>query len=275
MLRIAVFLTVVALIGTLPNSNAQERGSIAVIGTGDMGDSLGPRFAKLGYRVTYGSRDPARRSVQELVRHTGPGTNAASQQEAAKDADIVVLAVPWPPMERVAQNLGNLDGKIVIDISTTGRQSEDGYMESMVETSSAEMIQKWNPGAKVVKTMLASSAVIDEPMAFGERISTFIAADDREAKEVVAQIAYDLGLIPIDAGPLRNAREIEAVARLWYVPILQRRSQEWELALRPANYWSCQWQDDWTESVSDKDDLSQFPEVETNLRPCSSWSQED
>ncbi len=274
MLRFTAFLTVVALTVTFTDSYAQDRGSIAVIGTGDMGDSLGPKFAEMGYRVTYGSRDPTRQSVQDLVKRTGPGASATSQREAANEAEIVVLAIPWPAMEQVAQNLGNLDGKVVIDISTTGRQADDGYMESMVETSSAEMIQEWNPGAKVVKTMFASSAVIDEPMVFGERIATFIAADDREAKEVAAQIAHELGLVPLDAGPLRQAREIEAVARLWWVPILQRRSQEWELAVRPANYWACQWQDDWTDPVSDKDNLAQFPATDTKPKHCSSWSQE-
>jgi predicted dinucleotide-binding enzyme len=68
---------------------------------------------------------------------------------AAQRADIVLLAVPWPPMEQVAQNLGDLSGKIVIDISDPTQQAPDGYLEIMVETSSAEMIQRWNPGAAV------------------------------------------------------------------------------------------------------------------------------
>ena len=44
---------------------AESKPAIAIIGTGDMGDSLGPRFVELGYQVIYGSRklqryDPAR-----------------------------------------------------------------------------------------------------------------------------------------------------------------------------------------------------------------------
>ena len=50
-----------------------------------------------------------------------------SQKEAAQAAEIVLLAVPWPPMEKVAQSLGNLDGKIVIDVSFPFEQGEDGY----------------------------------------------------------------------------------------------------------------------------------------------------
>ena len=270
MIRIAAILLWVALAAMPTDSYAQDRGAMAVIGTGDMGNSLGPRFAEMGYRVIYGSRDPSRDSVQALVVRTGSDASAATQKAAAQEADIIVLAVPWPPMEQVAQNLGNLDGKILIDISTPDRQAEDGYMESLVETSSAEMIQAWNPGARVVKTVLASSNVIDDPMTLGGRISSFVAADDREAKEIVAGIVAELGLVPLDAGPLRNARAIEEFIRLWYVPVLQRRQQAWELAVRPNTYWPCVWEDDWRKPVGDSDDLARFPEPETMPEPCSS-----
>lgn len=262
-------------LATMPtDSYSQDRESVAVIGTGDMGDSLGPKLAQLGYQVIYGSRDPTRESVQDLIERTGASASATTQEEAAQAAEIVLLAVPWPPMEQVAQNLGNLDGKILIDISTPFRQAEDGYMESLVETSSAEMIQAWNPGASVVKTLLASSNVIDDPKALGGPIATLVAADDREAKEIVAGIVAELGMVPLDAGPLRHAREIEGFARLWFVPVLQRRSQAWESAIRPSSFWACNWEDDWSEPVGDSDNLARFPEPETPPVPCSeqpSW----
>ena len=96
---------------------SETRPVVAIIGTGDMGDSLGPRFAELGYTVVYGSRDPDGDKAQGVVLLTGPNASVTTQREAAQAGDIVVLAVPWPAMETVAQNLGSLDGKIVIDIS--------------------------------------------------------------------------------------------------------------------------------------------------------------
>ncbi|MFQ6005940.1 MAG: NADPH-dependent F420 reductase, partial [Woeseia sp.] len=140
------------------------KSNIAVIGTGDMGDSLGPRFAELGYPVVYGSRKPASDKAQALVRKTGANARVTSQRDAAQAGDIVVLAVPWPAMETVARNLGSLDGKLIIDISMPAEQGQDGYPVSMVETSSAEMIQSWNPGARVVKAFATlASYVIDNP----------------------------------------------------------------------------------------------------------------
>ncbi len=247
---------------------------MAVIGTGDMGNSLGPKLAEIGYRVIYGSRDPTRESVRDLVERTGAGASATTQKEAAQAADIVLLAVPWPPMEQVAQNLGNLDGKIVIDVSFPFRQAEDGYPESMVETSSAEMIQGWNPGAKVVKWNLPTAYYIDEPLGLGQRPANWIAADDREAKEKVALMAAQIGQDPVDAGPLRLSRALESQVLLFMVPLYQRQKEGWESFIRRTSFWPCNWEDDWSEPVADSDNLAQFPEPETSPVPCSgqpSW----
>jgi len=247
---------------------AQAHRSVAIIGTGDMGDSIGPQLAKKGYDVVYGSRTPTSKAVRDLVRRTGPDARATTQRQAARKTDIVVLVVPWPAMEKIAQNLGNLEGKIVVDVSLPIRQAEDGYLESTVDTSSAQMIQAWNPGARVVKTVLAGSNVIDEPMSLGGRVTSFVAADDIQAKEIVAGMVADLGLSPLDAGPLRNAKAIEAWARLWFVPVLQKRKQGFELAVLPSNHWHCIWQDEWYEPVADSENLAQFPAPEKPPEPC-------
>ncbi len=274
MIRVVPIFLSVTLAAIPTDSYSQDRESVAVIGTGDMGNSLGPKLAEIGYRVIYGSRDPTRESVQDLVERTGAGASATTQKEAAQAADIVLLAVPWPPMEQVAQNLGNLDGKIVIDASFPFRQAEDGYPESMVETSSAEMIQGWNPGAKVVKWSLPTAQYIDQPLGLGQRPVNFIAADDREAKEKVAMMAAQIGQDPVDAGPLRFSRAIEGMVHLFMVPIYQGRKEGWESFVRRSSFWPCNWEDDWSEPVADSDNLAQFPEPETPPVPCSeqpSW----
>ncbi|MFQ5983575.1 MAG: NADPH-dependent F420 reductase, partial [Woeseiaceae bacterium] len=194
-----------------------------------MGDSLGHRFAGLGYSVVYGSRNPSSERVQSLAGATGENARVGTQHEAAQAGDIVVLAVPWPAMENVAQNLGSLDGKIVVDISMPAEQGEDGYMVSMVDTSSAEAIQVWNPRARVVKAFATqASYVVDNPDVVGGPVTVPIASDDRDAKEEIGRIVAAMGMDPVDAGPLRIAREIEALQRLYMVPLIQRRTAAWE-----------------------------------------------
>ena len=234
--------------------------TVAVIGTGSMGGALGPRFAELGYRVIYGSRDPERASVTELVARTGNGATAATQQAAVAPADIVVLAVGWPAMEQVAQNLGNLDGKLIIDVSDPMVQGDDGYAVRTVETSSAELIQGWNPGATVVKAFnTLGYFVIADPSSVDGPVTVPIAADDPRAKERVARIVAGMGLDPVDAGPLRFAHELEGMAILYMVPLDQRREQEWEFYFRRSTHWNAIWEDDWSVPVKDADHLAEIP----------------
>ena len=250
-------------------SVAQPKPTIAIIGTGDMGDSLGPKFVELGYAVIYGSRDPDGEKARAVVEITGGNSRATTQREAAQAGDIVVLAVPWPAMETVAQNLGSLDNKIVIDISFPHEQGEDGYYVPMLETSSAEMIQQGNPGARVMKTFaLQASYVIDDPDVVGGPVSIPIAADDREAKEKIAKLIVEMGHDPIDAGPLRYSRELEAMQRLYGVAFFQRREAAWEFHFRRSYYWECIWQDDWSAPVVDAGDLAQMPDTQGEAREC-------
>ncbi len=248
---------------------AQERGSVALIGTGDMADSLGPRLAALGYRVTYGSRDPASDRVRELVAATGHSATATSQIDAARAGDIVILLVTWPALGTVAQNLGDLNGKVVVDVSMPFEQGKDGYPQSMLETSSAEMIQGWNPGAKVVKAFATQgSQIIDEPASAGGPISVPIASDFPDAKLKVAGMADALGLDPVDFGPLRMARSIEALQMIYMIPYVQRRKAMWEFYFRRSNYWACHAATESLVPVFDSAALADFPGGQVTFGPC-------
>lgn len=247
--------------------------TVAIIGTGDMGDSLGPRFAEIGYRVVYGSRDPEAERVRSLVHGTGANASAMTQREAAQQADIVVTAVPWPAMESVAQSLGNLDGKIVIDVSMPFKQGSDGYPEHLLATSSAEMIQAWNPGAKVVKAFATmGSHVIDEPLVAGGMVSIPVAANDRAAKEKVAGIVAAMGLDPVDFGPLRMARQIENLQLIYMIPLVQNRPENWEFYFRRSDHYGCYRSDGATdeglEPPYDDGQHAHFPREGEAPAPC-------
>jgi predicted dinucleotide-binding enzyme len=253
--------------------NAAETETVAVIGTGDMGDTLGPRLAGIGYQVIYGSRDPQGEKVRDLVARTGHAASASAQAEAAAKADIVVLAIPWPAMEKVAQSLGDLKGKIVIDISMPFGQGKDGYPEPSMPTSSAEMIQQWNPGARVVKTFATmGSGIIDEPQSAGGIVSLPIASDDKGAKEKVAGIVAALGLDPVDFGPLRMARDIETLQRIYMIPLVQNRPWNWEFYFRRADQYRCYISGDHNAEAAapafDAGSLASFPEKGQQAAPC-------
>jgi len=221
--------------------------------------------------VVYGSRNPDSDKARALLERTGANARVATQKEAAQAGDIVVTVVPWPAMETAAQNLGSLDGKIIIDSSMPSDAGEDGYYISLVETSSAQMIQAWNPGARVVKAFAAlASYVIDDPDVVGGPVTVPIASDDRAAKEEVGRIVAAMGLDSVDGGPLRMSREIEALQRLYMVPLLQGRRAAWEIYNRRSYFWECLWPaESWVEKpLIDAGNLAELPETQGPPKEC-------
>ncbi len=73
---------------------------IAVIGVGSVGGTLGRRWAELGHDVSFGVRDTSDKDAKALVAGIKGKARLAAVAEAAKDAEVVVLATPMPPMPR-------------------------------------------------------------------------------------------------------------------------------------------------------------------------------
>lgn len=71
---------------TAPVAAADDKPVVAMIGTGTLASTFGPAVGRAGYPVIYGSRDPARASVAELMKNTGANASAASPREAAAKA---------------------------------------------------------------------------------------------------------------------------------------------------------------------------------------------
>ena len=189
--------------------------TIAIIGTGDVGGALGPEFAAQGHTIVYGSRNPQRDKVTELVQRTGDGASATTPAEAAAAADIVVLAVPGLMVDEITRGLGDLAGKIIID-PTNPLERRMNRLEHAVDTSNAEIIQAAAPGAYVVKAFntLNWRTMVD-PASAGGPVSIPLVGDNAKAKETVAGLVSGMGLDPIDVGPLRDARWVEGMLILW------------------------------------------------------------
>jgi predicted dinucleotide-binding enzyme len=209
--------------------------TIAVIGTGRVGGALGPRFAELGHTVIYGSRTPGAERVQRLVARSGADAAATSPREAAEQAELIMLAVPWAAAEQVIKDLGNLDGKIIMDAVNGIERGADGTLQMAVDTSAGEMIQSWAPGAFVVKTfnnmnftLMADPAAIDGP------VTVALAGNDAAAKAWVGELVTAMGFPTIDVGPIRYAWVLEGMVLLKLVPMFEgRRADRWEYYFRP------------------------------------------
>jgi 8-hydroxy-5-deazaflavin:NADPH oxidoreductase len=191
-------------------SNAASAATIAVIGTGNVGGALGPRFSELGHRIVYGSRQPDRADVEALVARTHGNATAMLPADAAAAADIVVMATKWADAEVALKSLGDLSGKIILDPNNAVRLDDAGMRHPAVETSAAEMIQAWAPNAKVVKAFNAlGSDTMANPALAGGPVTIPIAGNDADAKAVIAGLVTGIGFEVVDMGDLSAARFIE------------------------------------------------------------------
>jgi 8-hydroxy-5-deazaflavin:NADPH oxidoreductase len=126
---------------------ARETGGavkVAIIGTGRMGRGFATALAPK-HQVIVGSRDPDR--ARAVATATG-ATRGATYAEAAADAEVVILTVPWPAIDDTLGQLGELDQTVVVDVSFPSRNRE---REALKGSSTAEQIQQQLPRARVVK----------------------------------------------------------------------------------------------------------------------------
>jgi predicted dinucleotide-binding enzyme len=188
---------------------------IAVIGAGKVGSALGSGWAKAGHTIIFGVRDVNKADLKALCVRIG--ATAASSADAARQADIVVLALPWTVAESAVRGLGDLTGKIIID-SMNPLTMKDGALglERGFTTSGGEAVASWLPGTRVVKTLNQVGA---EMMMAGTRFLTrpvmFLAGDDNAAKAAATQLVSELGFEALDAGELKQARILEPFAMMW------------------------------------------------------------
>lgn len=265
-----------ALLGlpATPARAAQDKPVVAMIGTGTLASTFGPAIGRAGYPLVYGSRDPARDSVRELVEQSGAGASAVKPAEAAAKAQIVILAVPRNVLDEVTRGLGDLDGKIVVDVSGgMKRIAADGYLELIPGESNSERIQSNHPKARVVRINLPLMTFFVDPKLVGTPPTVLIAGNDSAARETVARLIFDMGLDPWDAGPLRFAQVFDAMNTMMMVPAQQGRVEGYEWRLMPSAPLSC-----FTDvnalfgfgRPKELDTLRPFPRREPAI-PCEEW----
>lgn len=187
---------------------------VAIIGTGNVGGSLGTRLAAAGCDVIFGARgDPP----EGLLERAGARARAAAVADAVQAAEVVVLAVPGGAAKAVAaEHAARLDARVLID--ATNPVSWDGgpVWSPPEEGSNAAAVAAAAPGARVVKAFNTFGAEFHADPSLGAgSVDVPFAADDVEAATVVAELAETAGFTPVNAGPLRNASVLENLAVLW------------------------------------------------------------
>jgi NADPH-dependent F420 reductase len=197
-----------------------EHVSLAFLGgTGDQGKGLARRFAIAGHRVIIGSRQAERAAAAaaDLQRTVPDGSLVAgvTNEEAAAQGDVIVVAVPWEGHRSLVEALAPaLAGKVVIDcVNPMGFDSRGAFALPVTEGSAAQQAAMLLPASTVVAAFHHVSAVLllDEAV---ESIDTdvLVLGDERDATDLVQALVDRIpGMRGVYGGRLRNAGQVEAL----------------------------------------------------------------
>ncbi|MBI4274239.1 MAG: NAD(P)-binding domain-containing protein [Rhizobiales bacterium] len=184
---------------------------IVIVGSGNVGQALGSAWRNCGHDIDFAVRDPTGEKAKRL---TGNGYHVAAVADAAQQADVILLAVPWTELSTVIESLGTLAGKIVID--ATNPLTPDLEMALGFDDSAGETVGLLAQDARVVKAFNTTGADnMTKAKDFSFKPLMPIAGDDMQAKAVVAKLAEDIGFEAIDTGPLKMSRCLEPMALIW------------------------------------------------------------
>ncbi len=185
--------------------------NITLIGSGHMGSGLAKRISRTAHALVITGRN----GVEAKALADSVGAALKATPAASEGADLVIIATPYADAVSALGSAGNLKGKVIVDI--TNPLSAD-YMSLSIgyTTSAAEQIQRAFPEAKVVKAFntVFAQVLSEEAEPGGTRVQVFYAGDDAGAKEAVKVLIRSMGLVPVDAGALINARYLEPLAGL-------------------------------------------------------------
>jgi 8-hydroxy-5-deazaflavin:NADPH oxidoreductase len=208
---------------------------LAIIGAGNVGGALGAAWAqKAGHEIFFGVTNPNSDKTQSLIKTLSGKARAGTAAQATAFGEMIVLATPWKAAEAAIRVMGDLSGRIVLDATNPLAMGPDGLgLEIGHATSAGEKVQGWAKGASVFKTLNTTGfANMADPVFHGVKSVMFVAGDDAAAKPRVMSLVAALGFEVIDAGPLRNARLLEAHAMLWIELAIKRGlGRDWAFAV--------------------------------------------
>jgi hypothetical protein len=169
---------------------------IAVLGAGHVGPVVARLAVAAGYPVAIaGSGDPAR--IEMIIEFLAPGAVPLSAPDAAADADLVVLAIPWHRFGTLEP--GVFAGKVVID-------AMNHWPPAAQPLGTSEQVAARLAGARVVKTL---NHIAYQDMEPPDGRAVGVAGDDAAAVDVVAEFLDRVGFEPVRVGSLTAGRLLE------------------------------------------------------------------
>lgn len=201
------------------SDKAEREDRVGILGSGDVGQTLGRGFAARGYSVMIGTREP--KKLDAWQKEPSGVRRVGSPAEAVRHGRTVVLALQGAVAEEVVRSVGTaeFDDKLVLDVTNPLDFSHGTPPGLLVGTTDSlgERLQRLLPGARVVKCFntVPRSQMVDPKFTEGKP-HLLVCGDSGEAKAELTAIARKFGWAgTLDVGGIEAARWLEALVPLW------------------------------------------------------------
>jgi hypothetical protein len=209
---------------------------VGILGTGDVGRALGNGFIKYGHEALMGSRSATNEKAVAWATAAGPKARVGTFADAAAFGDVILLATLWTGTKSAIDLAGGAKAfarKVVMD-ATNPLDFSQGMPPRLAlghTDSAGEQVQRWLPGAKVVKVYnIVGNVHMVDPQFPGGPPDMFICGNDDGAKTTVSEICRQFGWPTIDLGGIEGSRWLEPLCILWVT--YGMRNNNWNHAFK-------------------------------------------
>ena len=193
--------------------------NIAILGVGNIGGTLGKKWAGAGHTVVFGTRDANSRKAQAL-RESFPAAKIDMVAKALSDAEVVVIATPYSTVaELVKQNAVAFTGKIVIDTTNNfGAPIVNNLATILASAPTAQVYRAFNSlGWELFANPIVDSKAIDH----------FYCGPDNDKRPIVEKLIAEIGVHPVWVGGNDAINIVDALGSLWVTLISRRGYPRW------------------------------------------------
>lgn len=183
---------------------------IGIIGSGNIGGSLGKHWTQAGHEVIFSSRHPE--ELKSLVTEAGKNATAKSITETFEaNADVYLLAMPFKAVDKIAElYAGEYANSVILD-ATNPYPERDGDMAQNVRdanyNASEYTAMKYNT-ARTGKAFNTIKASYLKNYAFRtqDKLAIPFAAQDEHSKKIIKELIEDIGFDSVYVGNLSDTK---------------------------------------------------------------------
>jgi hypothetical protein len=183
---------------------------IGIIGSGNIGGTIGGLWVKKGHSVFFSSRHPD--ELKDMVAKLGSLAQAGTVEQAVAFSDVLFIAVPYGAIPQIGKDYSAaMKGKVMLD-ACNAVSSRDGAVADEVEQNGIGVTtQRYFPGVRIVRAFNTMSYMVfaREANRPDPKLAIPIAGDDPQALQIAASLVRDAGFDPVTVGTLADARRFQ------------------------------------------------------------------